>query len=164
MLQVESTNSTSVGFVVGRVHVEAVRTSLERCSVSAECQDDMPGLVRAAMIGHTDAVLAFLERGLDVNATDSAGRTPLMEAIFGGHLETALALLKLGADVNAQDRDGWTPLMEAASKGRADFVRLLLARGADPRARNHNGWTALKTTAKCNFEVSRLLRAAGANR
>jgi ankyrin repeat protein len=52
--------------------------------------------------------------------------------------------------------------MEAAAKGRSDLVKLLLASGADARLTNKNGWTALRTTAKCNVEIARLLRAAGA--
>lgn len=153
-----------MAFVIGRVHIEAVRASLQRANLSAACQDDLAGLMRAAMIGHTDAVIAFLERGFDVNVADSSGRTPLIEAVFGGHLEVIEKLLSLGADVNVRDLDGWTPLMEAASKGRADLVRLLLAHGADFGARTNNGWTALKSTARCNAEVSRLLKAAGAGR
>ena len=151
-----------MAYAVGRVHVDAVRNSLERSTLSAARADSFAGLMRAAMIGHTDAVRALIDRGLDANSTDSSGRTPLIEAVFGGHVETVQALLNRGADVNAQDFDGWTALMEAAAKGRADLVRLLLASGADARVKNKNGWTALKTTAKCNTDVSRLLRAAGA--
>jgi ankyrin repeat protein len=53
--------------------------------------------------------------------------------------------------------------MEAAAKSRVDIVRLLLARGADPQLKNKNGWTALKTTARGNAEIGRLLRKAGAD-
>ena len=90
----------------------------------------------------------FLDRGAAVNAPDSTGRTPLIEAVFGGHLSTLEELLKRGADVNAQDADGWTALMEAASKGRADVVRILLAHGADARIKNKKGWTRFKDHLK----------------
>ena len=154
---------TEVAFVIGRVHTDAVRHSLDCANPNGNPDETLSGLMRAAMIGHTEAVTYFLNNGVPVNAVDNDGRIPLIEAVFGGHIETTEVLLKRGADVNAQDRDGWTPLMEAASKGRADLVRILLARGADSRIKSANGWTALKTTAKCNTEILRLLRDAGAS-
>ncbi len=150
-----------MAYVIGRVHTEAVQASL--ANLGAKPDDSLAGMMRAALIGHTVAVTLFLDRGVSVNAVDTTGRTPLIEAVFGGHTDTAEELLKRGADVNAQDADGWTALMEAASKGRADFVRILLAQGADARIRNRNGLTALKTTARCNIEISRLLKEAGAD-
>ncbi len=149
-----------MAYVIGTAHAEAIRSSLERSSPNASCDESLPGLMRAALIGHTDAVRAFLDSGARVDATDHNGRTPLMEAAFGGHLDTIRALLDRGAEVNAQDNDGWTALMEAGSKGRPDIVRMLLARGADPRIENKNGGTALKTTARCNTAVNRILRNA----
>jgi ankyrin repeat protein len=142
--------------------MEAVRASLERADQGTSPEVDLPTLMRAAMIGHTAAVSAFLDRGIPVDATDQNKRTPLMEAAFGGHIGTVQELIDRGANVNAQDADGWTALMEASAKGRADVVRTLLAHGADARMKNKNGWTALKTTAKCNIELTRLLRHAGA--
>jgi ankyrin repeat protein len=151
-----------VAYVIGRVHMEAVRASLECPAPERTPATDMSAMMRAAMIGHTAAVAAFLDRGTPIDAVDQNGRTPLMEAVFGGHIDTIRELLDRGANVNAQDADGWTALMEAAAKARADVVRTLLARGADARLKNKNGWTALKTTARGNVEIGRLLRTAGA--
>ena len=148
-------------YIVGKVHVEAIEASLRRASLNANRDDSRGGILRAALIGNTNAVCVFLDSGFCVNERDAGGRTPLMEAVFGGHLDTVEELLKRGADVNTQDRDGWTALMEACSKGRADVVRTLLGHGADPGIKNKNGWTALRTTAKCNIDVTRLLRHAG---
>jgi len=150
-----------VAYAIGRVHTEAVQASL--ASLDAKPDDCLASMMRAALIGNTAAVTQFLDHGVAVDAVDAGGRTPLIEAVFGGHIDTVEELLRRGADVNAQDGDGWTPLMEAASKGRADFVRILLSHGANARIRNRNGWTALKTTARCNTEITRLLRDAGAD-
>lgn len=151
-----------MAYVIGRSHTEAVQASLERAHLGAMPGDSLAGMMRAAMIGNSEAVTLFLNHGVPINATDTSGRTTLMEAVFGGHFDTVELLLARGAAVNAQDNDGWTALMEAASKGRVDLVRILLEYGADARIRNRNGWSALKTTAKCNTEVTRLLRDAGA--
>lgn len=152
-----------MGYVIGRVHMEAVRASLECAAPERTPVADIAAMMRAAMIGNTSAIAAFLDRGTPIDAADSNGRTPLMEAVFGGHTNTIQELLDRGADVNAQDKDGWTALMEAAAKARADVVRTLLAHGADARLKNKNGWTALKTTARGNVEIARLLRNAGAD-
>lgn len=153
---------TEVVCVIGTTHVEFVRASLQCASLALNPDDGAAGLLRAALIGSTGAVSAFLDHGVAVNVTDASGRTPLIEATFGGHIDTVTELLKRGAAVNAQDVDGWTALMEAGSRGRVDVVRTLLAHGADARIKNKKGWTALKTTSKCNTEITRLLRAAGA--
>lgn len=152
-----------VAFVIGRVHMEVVRASLECAAPERTPAADTAALMRAAMIGHSAAISALLERGTPIDTVDENGRTPLMEAVFGGQFGAIQELLDRGANVNAQDFDGWTALMEASGKARADIVRLLLAHGADARLKNKNGWTALKSTARGNTEIGRLLRKAGAD-
>jgi ankyrin repeat protein len=147
-----------VVYVIGRVHVEAVAASLG--ILSGNSTDRLDGLMRAALIGHTDAVRAFLDHGCGVNTADNDGHTLLMDAVFGGHLDTVEELLRRGAEVNAQDNNGWTALMEAVAKGRADIVRTLLTHGADAHAGNKSGWTALKTATRSGTEAARLLKKA----
>jgi uncharacterized protein len=152
-----------LAFAIGRVHTDAVRSSLEGAARGMSANENFAGMMRAALIGHTSAVKSFLDLGTDINAVDSNGRTILIEAVFGGHSDTVNELLNRGADVNAQDSDGWTALMEAASKGRTEVVRTLLTYGADPQLKNKNGWTALRIASKCNAQLIRLLRVAGAS-
>ena len=147
-----------MAYVIGRVNVEAVAASLG--TLSGNSTDRVDGLMRAALIGHTNAVRTFLDRGNGVNTADKDGHTLLMEAVFGGHLDTVEELLSRGADVNAQDSNGWTALMEAVAKGRADIVRTLLLHGADAHAGNKSGWTALKTATRSSTEAARLLKKA----
>ncbi len=146
-------------FVPGKIHMEMVKASLGS-KMDSSTDEDLGALIRAAMIGSTYAVMALLEKGIDVNARDINGRTALIEASFGGHLETVKALLVRGADANAQDNDGWTALMEAASKGHTDVVRTLIDAGADTRTRNKDGWTALKATARSNTTIIRMLKSS----
>jgi ankyrin repeat protein len=151
-----------LNFATGKRHTETVQALLEDKDLSTGREEIFEALMRAALIGHTTAVRALLDRGAEVNRTDQHGWSPLMEAVFGGHAETIGALIERGADVNTKDRAGWTPLMEAASKGHTEIVKTLLAGGADVNARNIKRWTALKAAPRANFEIVRLLKAAGA--
>ena len=79
-----------------------------------------------------DVVHALLKAGVDVNATDSAGRTALMMAVDAHDVNTACALVAAGADVNATDSAGRTALMMAAecriSTLRASFIKIFAKR------------------------------------
>lgn len=145
---------------IGDRHQQIVQTALAGEGPMAGGRERLEALLRASMIGHTRAVEAFLDGGVDVNAKGQNGWTPLLEAVFGGHKETILAILQRGANVNAADRIGWTPLMEAASKGRSELVGSLLAYGADVNARTLTGLTALQVTPARDARTLKLLRGA----
>jgi ankyrin repeat protein len=82
--------------------------------------------------------------GLDVNAANQVGETPLMMAALKGQLPVMARLLALGAAVR---REGWTPLHYAASGGNLQAIELLLSRDALLDARAPNGNTALMMAA-----------------
>ena len=69
----------------------------------------------------------LVEKGAEVNVTDTKGRTELMWASCKGHLAVVEALLAAGADVNARSHDGLTALMLVTRRGNAAVVRALLA-------------------------------------
>jgi uncharacterized protein len=101
-----------------------------------------------------DRPLAWLiEMGLDVNAQNQFGRTPLNFAISGTPqnsgraLKYAGMLLTAGALANLADKDGDAPLHLAARSGMPEVVEMLLASGADPNAKQSDGSTALHVVA-----------------
>ena len=65
---------------------------------------------RAAEKGNIEVVKKHLANGADINARDSDGLTPLIQAAFKGHNELVELLIAEGADVNAKDDDGSTAL------------------------------------------------------
>jgi hypothetical protein len=67
-------------------------------------------VVDAAKAGAARRVEALLRSGLDVNAADADGRTPLHCAAAHDHLEVVNLLLNHRADVNRPDNEGRTPL------------------------------------------------------
>ncbi|MDB4703047.1 ankyrin repeat domain-containing protein [bacterium] len=84
---------------------------------------------QAAMSGNTEAVKQHLTEGVDVNAKDSVGRTPLHEAATYGDEEIVELLIANGADVNAKDDYGNTPLDRAIAIEHSETADLLRKHG-----------------------------------
>ncbi|KAL5491813.1 hypothetical protein EMCRGX_G017177 [Ephydatia muelleri] len=93
--------------------------------------------------GHTDTVVALLERGADINARDKDGQTALHISSKNGHTDTVVALLERGADINARDKFGQTALHISSKNGHTDTVVALLERGADINTRDKDQNTPL---------------------
>jgi ankyrin repeat protein len=95
---------------------------------AAAGQDKGEELRRAASEGNLAKVKELLDAGVDVNAKNNYGGTPLSFASDRDHAEVVKLLLERGADPNARDTFyGVTPLTWAST---AEIVRLLLAKGA----------------------------------
>lgn len=155
--------------------LEAVRLLLN-AGVEADAHTpDLYGrraLMWAAWKGNVPMVRLLLERGADVNATESPGRSALsfaagagrkrvipllieggivldqkdkglLEALQGGHSGTAELLLQGGADPNAVGYAQQTALMWAAKNGTLSLVQVLLSKGAAVNAVDKDGKTAM---------------------
>lgn len=75
-----------------------------------------------------DKILALIKKGADVNARDSSGARPLIEATEEGLTDVCITLINCGADVNAHDgrRFRMTPLSRASARGHKDLSIILL--------------------------------------
>ena len=100
-------------------------------------------------------VQAELDKGVDVDAKDEEGWTPLHLAAYSDGKDIVGLLIAAGADVDARDEEGWPPLHLAAYSGGKDIVELLIAVGADVNAKNKHGETPLDYA---NGVVATLLR------
>eukprot|EP00730_Choanoeca_flexa_P020020 TRINITY_DN9788_c0_g1_i5.p1 TRINITY_DN9788_c0_g1~~TRINITY_DN9788_c0_g1_i5.p1 ORF type:complete len:993 (+),score=211.50 TRINITY_DN9788_c0_g1_i5:183-3161(+) len=84
----------------------------------------------AAKAGDVDWLKQLMKDGMDCNACDYDGRTPLHLAAGEGHLEAVRYLLQAGAHVHAKDRFGWTPLRDALNSRNTEVIKLLRTAGA----------------------------------
>jgi ankyrin repeat protein len=89
--------------------------------------------------------------GVDVNARNAAGETPLMMAALKGNLPVMEKLLSLGVPAH---HDGWSPLHYAATGKSTEAVALLLDRGAPVDALSPNLSTPLMMAARYGTEAS----------
>ncbi|XP_029658013.1 sarcoplasmic reticulum histidine-rich calcium-binding protein [Octopus sinensis] len=102
------------------------------------------------------AMEAMLRRSslqMDINSINSAGLTPLHQAVLDGNIAVTKLLIAHGADVNKQDEDFWTPLHAACAEGHSDIVRYLLAQGADRQILTDNGERPLDLVEPTDFST-----------
>jgi ankyrin repeat protein len=71
-----------------------------------------------------------IEAGVDVNAKDATGRTPLMKAAALGQVEIVKLLLEKGADINAKDETKKNAAWWAKVTGQKEILKILKAAGA----------------------------------
>jgi ankyrin repeat protein len=86
-----------------------------------------------AVEGFTDAVEFLAESGVDVNAVNEFGDSPLVDVVVLGNNEAAQVLLRHGANPNASSVTRNNPLDCAVRSGNVALVGLLLESGADGR-------------------------------
>jgi ankyrin repeat protein len=95
-----------------------------------------PELKKAIDNHQDDHAKQLIESGIDVNAGNRDGVTPLMNAAGFGKKELVELLIKRGADVNAKTRSSYTALMSAAMSGQTEIITILLDAGADPTVKD----------------------------
>ncbi|KAF5586650.1 CAMK kinase [Fusarium pseudoanthophilum] len=115
--------------------------------------------------GDIDMVQSLVYRGVDINAPDENGRTPLHLSASIGNVEMARVLCEGGAVIETTSESGHTPLQVAAMKGHTDVAEFLLEKGADIEASDsYGGFTPLGFAASMNHSsVTGLLLEKGAN-
>lgn len=112
------------------------------------------------------AVFALLaEKGIDINAKNSQGRTALALAVANGKKVAFDELIRLQADPNAADAEEFTPLTIAFDKGNVKFFETLLQVKANPDViyPKTGRQLLLEAVKKERIAFAKLLIEAGAN-
>jgi len=121
-----------------------------------------------------DKINAFLESGLDANATlQGDGTSVLMKASNSADAEMVKMLIARGADINYTNKYGWTALLKALDNRNhwMTVTPVLIKSGADVNATlKSNGYTPLwkaigrfKKNRDAAIEIIKLLLLKGAN-
>lgn len=105
-------------------------------------------LFEAVANNDVPTVQTVAKNGVNINAQDSRGRTPLLVAVERHHLDSAKVLLEAGADVNIQDHKQDSPLLLAGAEGTVDIMKLMLKAKPDFTLYNRFGGTPLIPAAE----------------
>ncbi len=107
---------------------------------------------RTAMFAASDVgvVEALVRGGLDTEARDIFGWTPLCAAASDGNAAAVRALLRAGAEPNSSSDRGYTAFMHAAGARSVEAITALVDGGADPHAVSELGWNAVHATVDTN--------------
>lgn len=120
-------------------------------------------LHQAALRGETESVSRLISEGVDVDAKNLYGITPLSIACEYGNSAIVELLLDAGADANQTIAGGETALMTSCRTGDVGIVAALIKHGAAIEAKNKSGQTALMWAAdEGNIEAIDVLIEAGA--
>ena len=98
-------------------------------------------LLDSSQSGNNEAVQFLLDLGVNINYSNSEGKTALMLASEAGHEEVVQTLVSAGANVNNQDSVGQTALMLA--NGNIGIIRCLLLANASLDIQRQDGNTTL---------------------
>lgn len=142
---------------------EKVRGTSTRSS-GDEDSEVFKALMYAVTNGDVDSAKKLLARGIDPNAADDTGLTPLMAAAYKGKENTLKLLLEVGASVTAKDSSGYTALMFASNAGDVVCAQILLEHGAEVNEGDNDGSTPLMFAAQHGHNtVVKLLLLKGAD-
>merc|ERR1711920_1091371 len=90
--------------------------------------------------GHWKMIHILIKMGLNIEAQDKRGATPLFHAVAQGNTFTIDRLIsQYDADVDAIAHDGTTPLLFASILGKLEAAKTLLACGANPEVKTLSG-------------------------
>ncbi|XP_055957686.1 putative ankyrin repeat protein RF_0381 [Patella vulgata] len=102
---------------------------------------------------------SLIEKGIDVDHRDNAGKTPLHTACAYNNINITRMLLEARSDVNVKDCYGTSVLMIAVGHQNMELVELLLTYGADVNGTN----VLLKAAQYRNMKLVKLLTKYGAD-
>lgn len=94
-------------------------------------KNDYTALHHTAPQHHDSTVAILVNAGMEIDARNSHGRTPIFQAVGSGHEETVRVFLEKGANVNAIDYEGWSVLHTAVFHEHITVAALLLDHGAE---------------------------------
>jgi ankyrin repeat protein len=139
----DESGNTALYYAVSQNHVQLIKLLVANgADVNIVSKNSGDTLLHTACGGEGDVevVCLLISLGMNVNARNLSGETPLYLASQASSDDVVFILLEFGADPNIADKEGKTPLHQAFF---INVLNILLKRGANPNIRDTNGATAL---------------------
>ncbi len=96
----------------------------------------------------------FLEKGVDINATDNVGNTALILNTKNMCFKDIIKeLVRAGADINMSDNTGSTALYYALKYGNQEVARFLIKKGADYNHTNNKGESCVQVAVEKGYDT-----------
>jgi len=126
-------------------------------------EDMNEALLSAAKSGDVAGCRSFIERGVDVDCSNSLGYTPALIAAEEGQVEVFQLIAEYGANLSVRVC-GKTPAFAAATAGHIEILKLLAEKGADLSVGDRDGRTPVYMAAlEGHVEILKLLAENGAD-
>ena len=93
----------------------------------------------------------LVEKGVNLDARNGEGKTPLMVALEMEQQQKAEKLIEAGVELNISDTDGNTPLLLSLRQMPESTAEIILKEGADPAMKDNNGYTPLMEAARSEY-------------
>lgn len=119
-----------------------------------EFEDILP-LHGAIWRGHFELTKQLIEHGVNPNAHNHQGKTPLMIAIEDNRTEISKYLIDSGVNLNLRDQYGNNALILAAKTCNVKIIEALLQNNIDPNWKNINGNSPLILATENEFNKSK---------
>lgn len=137
---------------------------LYECGADATRREKTTGrtlLHFAIIFNHGEFIEPLCEAGVNPDAADHNGFTPLLEAAILHNATAIRALAAVGANLDAFDPEGLPIIVSALLMRNDQVLRAFIEAGADIDATNPSGYTALDMAifAKLGNECVQLLKA-----
>lgn len=108
-------------------------------------KDDEELLYKTARLGEIDIIKKLISRGVNVNAKNIMGNTPLHFAVWHGRLDVVQFLITNGANVNAINNHGQSPLCMVRNDD-DDITRMLIEYGAIKYGIKDSEWKHVRSS------------------
>lgn len=141
----------------GEKYIAKVTKKLESLKEKPEIKNVLiDGMFAAIQGGNDKLAQLFLNLGVNINARDREGNTPLLVAVMSGNVDSIKWLIKAGANLDIQNTNEMNAVFLAQQFGRPDIYNLLLENGAmDEKGRT----SLIRAIAKRDIDAVRTLIA-----
>ena len=144
---IENAKNTFLSLNFSKTSIQQVDELLSKFNINIDTADSNgeTGLIKSLLTGNFELAKFFLDRGANMYAYDTGGRTSMMICAQNGYIEFAKLLIQKGYDINKKvPSNNHSVLALAVWKNQLEIVKFLLENGAHINATDNLGWTPLQ--------------------